>query len=105
MQARLPLLPPVLAPLLALFPLASAAAEVKGDHQVQCAEGRNFLLRIDGARAQVQLDGDRLTLARAPSSLGEQFRSAQATLIIDGSFVAFVPKGDMGWRDCNLVEP
>ncbi|NML91250.1 hypothetical protein HHL26_19610 [Sphingobium sp. TB-6] len=73
-----------------------------GDLHVRCAKGRSFLLRIEGEQARVQLDTRQLTLFSRRSSLGRQFQSPLATLIIDEDFVAFVPQDDTGWRDCRI---
>ncbi|WP_169795089.1 hypothetical protein [Novosphingobium barchaimii] len=35
--------------------------------------------------------------------MGHQYQSAQATLILDGDFIAFVPKDDAGWQDCRVA--
>jgi len=85
-----------------LAPVRANADRSSGDLHVRCAKGRSFLLRIEGEQARVQLDTRQLTLFSRRSSLGRQFQSPLATLIIDEDFVAFVPQDDTGWRDCRI---
>lgn len=105
LEIGLSALPLLAALLLAVAPWKGLAAEPGGNVRVQCAEGRKFHLRIVGRQARVQLDDGGLVLVRKPSSLGQHFRSGQATLIIDGDFVAFARKGDWNWRDCQILQP
>lgn len=72
---------------------------------VTCAAGRNFTLRTNEREASVLLRGQELRLTRRPSTLAPTYRSREATLIIDGSFVAFVLKNDLGFRDCQVTTP
>ncbi len=90
-----PLAASILAPLPAL-------ANRTTDVRVQCAEGRAFLLRLDPRRATIIVGNRRLDLRRKPSSLGQYYRNAKAVLIVDGDFVAFVPREDREWRDCRI---
>ncbi|WIW90378.1 hypothetical protein K3M67_20330 (plasmid) [Sphingobium sp. V4] len=80
----------------------AAAVEPHETYHVACAQGRSFGLRIEGWQAHVQLADSELVLARKPSSLGQHFRSGDATLILDGGFVAFVQKSDWDWQDCRI---
>ena len=69
--------------------------------RVKCAGDRHFLLRLQTQSAEVVVDGRSFDLLRRPSSLG-YYRSREATLIIDGDFFAFVPRGDFGWQNCHV---
>jgi hypothetical protein len=98
-------------PLFALGLAASALAALSGapamakapeDIRVQCAGGRHFQLRLDPQRARVIFDNRLLDLRRKPSSLGKQYHARDATLIIDGDFVAFVLRDDLDWRECRI---
>lgn len=70
--------------------------------QVRCAEDRSLSLRIEKDRAIAAFEGRRLILPRQPFPIGEYYRSGEGALIIDGSFVAFVPADDPTWRDCEI---
>lgn len=70
--------------------------------QVRCAEDRSLSLRIEKDRAIATFEGRRLVLPRQPFPLGEYYRSGEGALIIDGSFVAFVPTDDPTWRQCEI---
>ncbi|MCC4252778.1 hypothetical protein LL251_10170 [Sphingobium naphthae] len=84
--------------------LASRPALANGatDVRVQCAEGRAFLLRLYHKQAKVLVGNRRLDLRRKPSPLGRYYSNAEAALIVDGDFVAFVPKKDRQWRNCRI---
>ncbi|PZU07385.1 MAG: hypothetical protein DI606_16615 [Sphingobium sp.] len=82
------------APLALAQPLALA-------ERITCAVGKQFLLRTGAAGAQVQIGTRKLTLPRKPSAISERYAGNEGTLMLDGEFVAFVPKGDAGWRDCR----
>ncbi len=69
---------------------------------VICAEGRGFQMQQDGRRATVAFDGRKVSLEREPLPIGIYYRNQQAALVIDGDFVAFVPRGDTNWRDCRI---
>lgn len=69
---------------------------------MQCAGGRQFLLQAEHKHARVRLGERQIDLVRRPSSMGQQYYGPEATLILDGDFVAFVPKGDAGWQDCRV---
>ncbi len=79
-----------------------AAAHPADFMQVKCAQGRSFFLRIEKKQAIIRSGAVQMRLDRRSSALGQQFESEAATLIIDGDFVAFVPKGDPSWRDCRI---
>lgn len=89
--------------LLMSLPLMSAQAREGASMQVECAGGRGFELWLGKEQAVVETVDRRLVLDRRPSSLGQQFRAAGASLIIDGDFVAFVAQYDLAWRDCHIV--
>lgn len=72
--------------------------------EVVCADGRGFTLVQEDERATVEVDGRRMMLDRQPLPIGVYYRSQQAALVIDGEFVAFVPRGDAGWRDCHMKD-
>ncbi|MGF7156456.1 hypothetical protein [Novosphingobium gossypii] len=74
---------------------------LKSAERITCAANRHFLLRTDAERAQIQIGNRRLELQRAPSAISQRYRSEEATLMLDGEFIAFVPKGDAGWTDCR----
>jgi len=102
-------LPSFLAAGLATTILAGSSASAAGTDarerkQVTCADTRSFTILSDGKRAQVIWADRHATLPRKPSSLGERYESARAALIIDGAFVAFVPKGNSSWEDCYVSD-
>lgn len=84
---------------------ASATAPVvqplKSAERITCSGNRQFLLQSDTKRAQIQIGTRRLELWRAPSAISKRYRSDEATLMLDGDFIAFVPTGDAGWTDCR----
>ncbi|PJG45935.1 hypothetical protein CAF53_17000 [Sphingobium sp. LB126] len=104
MEIAVPALPLAFALMLAASSTAQSVEHHEAFH-VACAQGRSFGLRIEGRQARVQLADRELLLARRPSSLGQHFRSAEATLIIDDAFVAFVQRGDWDWQDCRIDQP
>jgi hypothetical protein len=87
----------------AVTTISASAQPNKAPVQVQCAGGRQFLLQAEQRRAQVRVGQRQLNLVRRPSSMGQQYHSPQATLILDGDFIAFVPKNDAGWQDCRVA--
>lgn len=92
--------------LLCLAPASAAepAAAMRAQAIVRCAAGRGFSIRFSKHHVTVSLDGGQvLRLARRASSLGKQYSTHDATLIIDGDFVAFVMKDDLGFEDCRLA--
>lgn len=84
--------------------LGPASAEVRAADGVEvvCAGGRGFWMRPDAERATVEIEGRQILLERQPLPIGAYYRNRQAALVIDGDFVAFVPRGDTGWRDCRV---
>jgi hypothetical protein len=84
----------VAAPIALAQPLAPA-------ERITCAEGRQFLLRTGADDARIQIGTRQLKLPRKPSTLSERYGSAEGTLMLDGAFVAFVPRDDAGWKDCR----
>ena len=90
--------------LLLSLPLTGAQARASASRHVECAGGRGFALVLGKEQAVVEMDDRRLILQRRPSSLGQQYRSNGASLIIDGDFVAFVSQDDLAWRDCHIVD-
>ena len=85
-----------------LLAFCPALADRAMDVRVQCAGGRPFLLRLDPQRATIIVGNRRLDLQRKLSSLGQYYRNTEAVLIVDGDFIAFVPKEDREWRDCRI---
>lgn len=85
----------------AIVPLNASARAAEGV-EVVCAEGRGFLMRPDAESVMVEVEGQHMMLDRQPLPLGAYYRNRQAALVIDGDFVAFVPRGDTGWRDCRV---
>lgn len=81
----------------------ATAQPAKAPVQVQCAGGRQFLLQAEYKHAWVRLGERQIDLVRKPSSMGQQYHGPEATLILDGDFIAFVPKNDTGWRDCRVA--
>ncbi|WP_336961476.1 hypothetical protein [Sphingobium aquiterrae] len=110
---NLPSLPPArsvwpIAATLAVLAASASAAVDKGSAagkriSVSCAAGRGFAIQLDDRQAIAFVDGRPVRLTRRPSSLGMQYRSGDAALIIDGDFVAFVLKDDLAYEDCRLV--
>ncbi len=70
--------------------------------EVRCAGGRSFVVQVEPARAVVTMGPQRISLPRRQMPLAQYYRSDEAALVIDGAFVAFVPKGDESWRDCRM---
>ena len=69
---------------------------------VGCAGGRSFQIEAREKVARIFLDGRELLLTRRASSLGQQYRSGDAALIIDGDYVAFVLNDDLAYEDCRI---
>jgi hypothetical protein len=88
------LLAGVAAPIALAQPLAPA-------ERITCAGGRQFLLQTGADGARIQIGTRQLKLPRKPSSLSERYANAEGTLMLDGEFVAFVPRDDAGWKDCR----
>lgn len=84
-------------------PPAPASGEAQGEYLVQCAAGRSFRFTATSRQASIDYDGHRIILARTDMPLGTYFRGKEGALIIDGAFVAFVPRGDDAWRDCQII--
>ncbi|PNQ04484.1 hypothetical protein A8G00_02565 [Sphingobium sp. SA916] len=62
--------------------------------QVECAQQRRFLLRIDGERAIIRLGTMPLLLKRRGSSLGQRFGSEDALMT-----VVEMSHGEISWFD------
>lgn len=90
---------------LAFFFGSVIPAEAKEPIQIRCAQGKSLSIEIEGDRAIASFEGRKLTLPRRPTLLGMYFRSDKGALVIDDNFVAFVPKGDTNWRDCEISPP
>lgn len=88
---------------LAVSAKGSRESVAHGGSIVRCAEGRQFFVRMAGARAIVTVGLRQISLLRRDLKLGHYFSSAEATLMIDGDFVAFVPWGDPEWTDCRFA--
>lgn len=90
------------------FTLAAAASDKEMGattmmREVQCAVGRRFRFSTASERAVVEYEGRRITLPRRDLSIGQYYRSKDGALVIDGDFIAFVPRGDENWRDCRIA--
>lgn len=89
-----------------LFALASAAQGRSETNaagtQVHCAGGRRFVMQVEPTRAVVTFGPRRISLPRRQMPLARYYRSSEAALLVDGMFVAFVPEGHRGWRECRL---
>ncbi len=69
---------------------------------VVCAGGRSFQMEAREKVARIFLEGRELRLTRRASSLGQQYRSSDAALIIDGDYVAFVLNDDLAYEECHI---
>ena len=69
---------------------------------VVCAGGRSFQMDAREKLARIFLDGRELRLTRRASSLGQQYLSSDAALLIDGDYVAFVLNDDLAYEDCRI---
>jgi hypothetical protein len=69
--------------------------------RITCAGGRQFLLQTGADGARVQFGVRHLKLPRKPSALSERYAGSEGTLMLDGEYVAFVPRNDAGWKDCR----
>ena len=78
-------------------------APLSAEYLVQCAMGRSFRFTADARQALVEIGARKMILARTDLPLDEYFRGKDGALIIDGDFVAFVPRGEERWRDCHLM--
>ncbi|MDE8652551.1 hypothetical protein [Novosphingobium album (ex Liu et al. 2023)] len=58
-------------------------------------------MRTTADSARIQIGARQLKLPRKPSALSERYANAEGTLMLDGEFVAFVPRDDAGWKDCR----
>ncbi|QHD65931.1 hypothetical protein GS397_01825 [Sphingobium yanoikuyae] len=83
----------------------SASAETNAQVRIHCENGRYFLLGFAPRRATVIAEKRRYEMRRKESSLGQYYHSTEATLIIDGDFVAFVPRDDWDWQGCRIDRP
>ncbi|SEK04016.1 hypothetical protein SAMN05518849_13213 [Sphingobium sp. AP50] len=82
-----------------------ARSGVQGGNQtVQCANARRFFIRVAEKHAVVTFGPRQITLPQQDFKLGRYFSSRDAALIVDQEFVAFVPRGDEGWKECRIVE-
>ncbi|WP_159981112.1 MULTISPECIES: hypothetical protein [unclassified Novosphingobium] len=87
----------------AAAPLALAQPRAPAE-RITCAGGRQFLLQTGASSARIQIGARQLKLPRKPSSLSERYAGSEGTLMLDGDFVAFVPRGDAGWQDCRRAK-
>jgi hypothetical protein len=69
----------------------------------KCAEGRHIRVGRDASKAQVAYDNALYSLSRRPSSIGQKYTSAEATLIIDGDYAAFVSETIVDLDGCYEV--
>ena len=83
---------PTSAKLTALLLLVSCVAPMNtaAAANYKCNDGRMLHVKYNADRAEVVVDGHAYALSRKASRLGTRFTSQSATLIIDGTFAAFV---------------
>ena len=66
----------------------------------RCHDGQRFSVDRNSQTALIRYANNRYSLSRRPSSLGVKYSSAEATLIIDGQFAAFVTETVMDLENC-----
>jgi len=81
---------------------SGASADVDPAQRYVCAGGRGFDVIRSAQGAIVSLNGRTYNLEAKPSSLGQRYASAEATLIVDAEFAAFVTNKDMSLTKCQL---
>jgi hypothetical protein len=84
--------------LIACAPVQSAEPETQS---FQCEGGRGLHVTQTGKKATVQVGERRYELKAKASSLGDRYVSAHASLIIDGTFAAFVADDLLDLEDCR----
>ena len=84
--------------LIACTPVQSAEPKTSS---FQCQGGRSLSVVQTGNRATVQVGERRYELKAKPTSLGDRYVSAHASLIIDGTFAAFVADDLLDLQDCH----
>jgi hypothetical protein len=70
------------------------------EHSFACQGGTEILVSERDSGAAVRVGEKTYQLRPKSSSLGRKFVSAEATLIIDGSFAAFVATDRFNLREC-----
>ena len=93
----------LLVALLCTLPSPTNAKATRDVLHYHCAGGESFTVARNRSSASVSIAGRTYQLTRKPSSLGQQFRSPTATLIVDGSFAAFATERLFHLRDCFEV--
>lgn len=83
-------------------PVVAQQAGVPVRSSVLCAGGRSFEIGQGQGRIAVTFDGRILHLSRKASGIGLTYSSPEASLIIDGQYVAFVLEDDLGFQNCHL---
>lgn len=88
-----------------LLAACSAAATPQVTSAVyRCHDGRWFTVARNHNSASIRYADTSYNLSRRPSSLGMKYSSAEATLIIDHQFAAFVTETLMDLEQCYEVE-
>lgn len=88
--------------------LTSAAEQApsqsdQSDQTVLCANERRFFIHFKGDLAVVTFGPRQISLPRQELRLGRYFSNEDGALLIDGQYVAFVPRGDESWTECGLA--
>lgn len=71
--------------------------------QYRCADDRILAVAKNSDGAVATVDERSYQLKPKRSSLGERYVSSRASLIIDGTFAAFVAEDLLGLEDCHAV--
>lgn len=84
---------------------SSVEAAERPPQTFACSGGTTFDVLVNGKAAEVSFSQtERYSLRSKPSSLGRRFVSPGATLIIDGTFAAFVTSARRDLQHCMLVD-
>lgn len=86
--------------LIGCAPVHPAEAEIV---EYRCAGDRLMAVARNDGRATVTVGERSYELKPKPSSLGERYVSPRASLIIDGSFAAFVAEDLLDLEDCQAA--
>ena len=89
---------------IACAPIFSASAKpadtTAREYRFSCRGGEQVLVSESRKEAAVRVGNSTYRLSHRASSFGKKFDSPDATLIIDGSFAAFVAKDRVNLREC-----
>ncbi len=88
-------------PLIVLAGCSGVAGPQATTSIYRCDDGRWFSVNRDANTASIRYADERYSLSRRPSSLGVKYSSAEATLIIDGRFAAFVTETVVDLDRCS----